>query len=225
MKFPEIVSRQEWQKQRQALLAEEKALSVARDSLNARRRRMPMTLVETPYVFESTQGTLRFIDLFEQRPQLIVYHNMLNAGSDFVCPGCSYYSDHVANLDHLHARRTTFVEISRATVPQIERVKARMGWTFPWYSCAGTSFHEDFVGSEQQSFGLSVFLNTEGKIYQTYFTSGRGVEQPSNTFGFLDITPFGRQETWEDSPEGWPQEPAHSWLRLHDEYDTPKAKR
>jgi predicted dithiol-disulfide oxidoreductase (DUF899 family) len=125
----------------------------------------------------------------------------------------------VGRLEHVRARRTTFAVVSRATIAEIEQVKARMGWTFPWYSCFGSTFHEDFVTAEGASFGLSVFIRRHTAIYQTYFTSGRGVEQPSITFGLLDITAWGRQETWEQSPEGWPQEPAHSWLRLHDEYE------
>jgi predicted dithiol-disulfide oxidoreductase (DUF899 family) len=220
MNYPDVVSRAEWQAARQAFLKEEKAATRARDALNARRRRLPMTRIERAYTFGSERGTLALSDLFEGRPQLIVYHNMLAPGSDHVCPGCSYYCDHVGNLEHLHARRTTFAVVSRARLPEIERVKARLGWSFPWYSCFGTTFHEDFVGAEDASFGLSVFMQRGDGIYQTYFTSGRGVEQPSNTFGFLDITPWGRQETWEDSPAGWPQEPAHSWIRIHDEYDT-----
>ena len=218
MKYPDVVSRQQWQVARRLFLEQEKAATRAHDALNARRRRLPMTLIDKPYSFGSMRGALQFADLFEDRPQLIVYHNMLAPGSDHVCPGCSYYCDHIGNLAHLHARRTTFAVVSRATVPEIERVKLRLGWSFPWYSCFGTTFHEDFVGSESASFGLSVFIRRGDDIYQTYFTPGRGVEQPSNTFGFLDITPWGRQETWEDSPDGWPQEPAHTWRRVHDEY-------
>jgi predicted dithiol-disulfide oxidoreductase (DUF899 family) len=218
MNYPDIVGREHWRAARQRLLSLEKEHMRARDALNAQRRLLPMTLVEKPYTFESTAGRLTFGELFEERPQLVIYHNMLAPGSDFVCPGCSYYCDHVGRLEHVHARRTTFAVVSRATISQIEQVKARMGWTFPWYSCFGSPFHEDFVTAEGASFGLSVFIRRQTAIYQTYFTSGRGVEQPSNTFGLLDITPWGRQETWEQSPEGWPQEPAHSWLRLHDEY-------
>jgi predicted dithiol-disulfide oxidoreductase (DUF899 family) len=218
MNYPNVVSRDEWQTARKSILSLEKEAMRAHDALNAQRRRLPMTLINPAYEFKSAQGDFQFADLFEGRSQLVIYHNMLSPGSDHVCPGCSYYCDHVGNLDHLHARRTTFAVVSRASVPEIERVKLRMGWKFPWYSCFGTTFHEDFVGSENVSFGLSVFMHREERIYQTYFTSGRGVEQPSNTFGLLDITPWGRQETWEQSPEGWPQEPAHSWIRLHDEY-------
>jgi predicted dithiol-disulfide oxidoreductase (DUF899 family) len=93
-----------------------------------------------------------------------------------------------------------------------------MEWTFPWYSSVGTSFYEDFVTAENQSFGLCAYLRRGEEIYQAYFTSQRGVEQPTNTFTLLDITPLGRQESWEDSPPGWPQEPTYSWQHLHDEY-------
>jgi predicted dithiol-disulfide oxidoreductase (DUF899 family) len=220
MNYPNAVSRKQWQKARKAFLEDEKQATRARDALNARRRRLPMTLIDRSYTFKSTIGDLRLIDLFEGRPQLIIYHNMLAPGSDHVCPGCSLYCDHIGSLEHLHARRTTFAVVSRTTVPEIERVKARLGWTFPWYSCFGTTFHDDFVGTEDSSFGLSVFFRNGDGIFQTYFTSGRGVELPSNTFCLLDITPWGRQETWEQSPDGWPQEPAHSWVRIHDQYET-----
>ena len=223
MNYPDVVSRQPWQEKRRSFLKQEKEATRAQDALNARRRRLPMTLIDRPCTFGSTRGELQFADLFEGRPQLIIYHNMLAPGSDHVCPGCSYYCDHVGNLDHLHARRTTFAVVARATVAEIERVKSRLGWSFPWYSCFGTTFHKDFVESEGESFGLSVFIRRGNDIYQTYFTSGRGVEQPCNTFGLLDVTPWGRQETWEDSPEGWPQEPAHAWRRVHDEYDASAA--
>jgi predicted dithiol-disulfide oxidoreductase (DUF899 family) len=216
MTHPETVSREDWRAARDAFLREEKALMRAQDALNARRRRLPMTRIDTAYSFQSTAGELSFADLFDGRQQLIVYHNMLDHGSDHVCPGCSLYCDHIGNLEHLRARRTNFVVVSRATVPEIERVKARMGWSFPWVSCFGTTFHQDMVGGS--SFGLSVFLRRDDGIFRTYFTSGRGVEQPANTFGLLDITPWGRQEAWEDSPQGWPQDPTHSRTRLHDEY-------
>ena len=219
MAFPEIVGRDLWRKSRAAFLAEEKALMRAQDALNARRRRLPMTEVDpNAYSFSSPAGRHTFLDLFEGRPQLIVYHNMLRPDSDHICPGCSYYCDHIGRLEHLHARRTTFAVVSRARVEEIERVKARMGWSFPWYSAFGATYHEDFVNSESQHFGLSVFFSQKGRVFQSYFTSGRGIEQPSNTFGLLDLTPWGRQETWEDSPDGVPQEKAHSWIHLHDEY-------
>ncbi|WP_218509056.1 DUF899 domain-containing protein [Variovorax sp. dw_308] len=229
MNYPAIVSRPEWQAARDDLLKAEKELMRAHDALNARRRRLPMTEIVRDYRFASpTRNDLRLVDLFEGRDQLIIYHNMLNHGSDHICPGCSKYSDNLMNnFAHLHARRTSFTMVSRAKVPQIERVKARMGWTFPWVSCHGTSFHEEMVTAQDNaSFGLSVFMRQGDRVFQSWFTSGRGVEQGSNTFGLLDLTPWGRQEAWEQSPPGWPQEPTYGWLRLHDEYpDDPVARR
>jgi predicted dithiol-disulfide oxidoreductase (DUF899 family) len=229
LNYPAIVSRPEWQAARDDLLKAEKELMRAHDALNARRRRLPMTEIVRDYRFASpTRDDLRLADLFEGRDQLVIYHNMLNHGSDHICPGCSKYSDNLMNnFAHLHARRTTFTMVSRAKVPQIERVKARMGWGFPWVSCHGTSFHEDMVTAQDNaSFGLSVFMRQGDRVFQSWFTSGRGVEQGSNTFGLLDLTPWGRQEAWEQSPPGWPQEPTYGWLRLHDEYpDDPVARR
>jgi predicted dithiol-disulfide oxidoreductase (DUF899 family) len=108
--------------------------------------------------------------------------------------------------------------VSRARVSEIELVKARLGWSFPWYSCHGTRFHEDFVSAEGAPFGLSEFLRDGDGIFQTWFTTGRGIELPTNTFGLLDITPWGRQEVWEDSPEGWPQQLTWSRVKFRDKY-------
>ncbi|NMW24314.1 DUF899 family protein, partial [Rhodanobacter denitrificans] len=174
--------------------------------------------VDGSYTFGSSAGTHTFADLFEGRPQLIVYHNMLAPDSDHVCPGCSFYCDQIGNLDHLHARGVTFAVVSRARVSEIEPVKARLGWSFLWYSCHGTTFHEDFVSAEDAPFGLSVFLRDGDAIFQTWFTTGRGIELPTNTFGLLDVTPWGRQEVWEDSPAGWPQQPTWSQVKIHDQY-------
>lgn len=219
MNHPDIVSREAWQRQRDELLVAEKELTRQRDALNARRRQLPMTEITRHYLFASTtRNDLRLIDLFGGREQLIVYHNMLTA--DHICPGCSFFSDNLMNnFAHLHARDTSFVMVARAEVPRIEAVKARMGWTFPWVSCAGTPFHDDFVTAQDDaSFGLSVFIRQGDRVFQTWFTSGRGVEQASNSFNLLDLTPRGRRETWEQSPAGWPQDPTYSWTRLHDEY-------
>jgi predicted dithiol-disulfide oxidoreductase (DUF899 family) len=219
MNYPDIVPRPAWQAARDALLKEEKELTRAHDALNARRRQLPMTEITRDYVFQSaSRRDLRLIDLFEGRDQLVVYHNMLTA--DHICPGCSLFSDNLMNdFSHLHARRTSFVMVARASVPRIEAVKRRMGWTFPWVSCEDTRFHEDFVTAQNDAyFGLSVFIQKDARVFQTWFTSGRGVEEASNTFKLLDLTPWGRQENWEQSPPGWPQEPTFSWTRLHDEY-------
>lgn len=218
MDYPKIVAHGEWQSACEELLKAEKELTRAHDALNARRRQLPMTEVTHDYVFKSAgRSDLRLVDLFDGRDQLVLYHNMLTA--DHICPGCSIVCDHMMNnFAHLHARRTSFVMVARASVARIEAVKARFGWHFPWVSCEGTTFHEDFVTAQKQAFGMSVFLRQGDRVFQTWFTSGRGVENASNTFNLLDLTPWGRQETWEDSPAGWPQTPPYQWQKLHDDY-------
>ena len=222
--LPKIVSRDEWQKARAQFLIKEKAATKARDALNAERRRLPMVRIEKDYVFEGNDGKVRLIDLFEGRRQLIVYHFMfapgVNGWPTAGCPGCSMVVDHMGPIEHLHARDTSLVLVSLAPLANLQTYKTRMGWKVPWYSSAGTSFNKDFGLSteEGETFGLSVFLREGDEIYQTYFTSDRGVEIVVSSFIMLDWTPFGRQETWEDSPSGWPQTEPYVWWRRHDEY-------
>jgi predicted dithiol-disulfide oxidoreductase (DUF899 family) len=215
---PPIVDRSTWEDARERLLVEEKDLTHARDRVNAARRRLPMTRVRTDYTFDDPDGTSTFVQLFDGRRQLIIYHNMLTADDDHICLGCSLFGDGIGNLAHLRARDTTFAVVSAARVPEIQAVKTRLGWTFPWYSSHGTTFQHDFVTARGAKFGLSVFLRHGDGIYQTYFTTGRGVEYASTFRALADLTPYGRGETWENSPHGWPQVPTHSWERLNDQY-------
>ncbi|HEX2301222.1 MAG TPA: DUF899 family protein, partial [Pseudonocardiaceae bacterium] len=120
-------------------------------------------------------------------------------------------------LAHLHARDTSLVLVSRAPWSEIEAFRKRMGWTVPWYSSVGSTFDAAF--DVTTGFGLNVFLRDGEQVFRTYFTTGRGVEGLGSTWSFLDITPLGRQEDWEDSPAGWPQTRPYEWWRLHDEYD------
>jgi predicted dithiol-disulfide oxidoreductase (DUF899 family) len=215
MKLPQIVSPAEWQVAHDALLAKEKAATHARDALAAERRRLPMVAFDKPYTFTGPDGAASLPGLFEGRRQLIVYHFMLEPGGD-PCGGCSFFTDNVGHLAHLHARDTTFALVSRAPQGEIAAVKARMGWDIPWYSSA-----DDFSADcgITDGFGLSIFLRDGDRVFRTYFTSGRGVEMLGSTWTFLDLTPLGRQESWEDSPAGYPQTPPYQWWRLHDEYD------
>ncbi len=222
--LPKIVSREEWQKARAQFLIQEKAATKARDALNAERRLLPMVRIEKDYVFDGPAGKVRLIDLFEGRRQLIVYHFMFAPGVDgwptAGCPGCSMVVDHIGPLEHLHARDTSLVLVSLGPLANLEAYKQRMGWKVPWYSSAGTSFNADLDLStdEGETFGLSVFLRDGDKIYQTYFTTDRGIEVVVSTFIMLDWTPLGRQESWEVSPAGWPQTEPYVWWRRHDEY-------
>jgi predicted dithiol-disulfide oxidoreductase (DUF899 family) len=222
--LPKVVSPAEWQAAHEQLLAKEKAATRASDALAAERRRQPMVEIEKKYVFEGPGGKARLVDLFERRRQLILYHFMfaptVDGWPDAGCPGCSFFVDQVGHLSHMHARDTSFVLVSRAPLKNIRRYQKRMGWTIPWFSSAGSDFNDDFglTTERGETFGLSVFLRDGQRVYRTYFTTARGVEALGSAWTFLDRTPLGRQETWEDSPDGWPQTPPYEWWRRHDEY-------
>jgi predicted dithiol-disulfide oxidoreductase (DUF899 family) len=222
--LPRIVSQKQWQTAHEKLLAKEKAATRARDALAATRRRQPMVEIEKEYVFAGPEGKASLLDLFEGRRQLSVYHFMFAPGVDgwpkAGCDGCSFFADQIGHLAHLHARDTSFALVSRAPLGNIRRYRKRMGWTMPWYSSHRSDFNVDFglTTDEGETFGLSVFLRDGRRVFRTYFTTRRGVEALGSAWTFLDLTPFGRQEDWENSPKGWPQTPPYEWWRRHDEY-------
>jgi predicted dithiol-disulfide oxidoreductase (DUF899 family) len=228
MHQPPVVSQQEWEAALAALRVKEKAATRARDALAAERRRLPRVRIDRGYVFDGPSGKATLRDLFDGRRQLVLYHFMFGPNQDAGCPGCSMVLDQIAHPAHLNARDTSFAVVSRAPIAKLEAYRKRMGWSFPWYSSSGTEFNPDFgVGpavprpdehQDGEAFGLSVFLRDGEAIYRTYFTNGRGVETLGPVWTLLDLTPFGRQEEWEDSPEGTPQTPRYGWWRRHDEY-------
>jgi predicted dithiol-disulfide oxidoreductase (DUF899 family) len=221
MNLPPVVSPAEWQAAHERLLAKEKEATRARDALAAERRRQPMVEFDKDYVFEGPHGKASLLELFDGRRQLIVYHFMFQPGASgwpsAGCDGCSMVVDNVGHLAHLHARDTSLVLVSRAPLAKIEAYRKRMGWTVPWFSLAGNDFNDDC--GVTSGFGLSVFLRGGERVFRTYFTTGRGVEALGSNWTFLDLTPLGRQEDWEDSPEGSPQTPRYEWWRRHDEYE------
>lgn len=217
MQSPEIVSRSEWLAANNAIIAKEKAMTRARDALAAERRRKPWELVEKDYIFEGPGGTTNLSGLFEGRRQLIVYHHMLKKDDPAPCPGCAMFTDNLGKLVHLNQRDTTLALVARAPLDQIEALKKRLGWAVPFYS-TGAEFNADFDVAGG-GFGLNVFIMHEGRIYRTYYTTSRGVEQLGTVWSLLDITPLGRQENWEDSPAGAPQTDPYRWWRLNDQYE------
>jgi predicted dithiol-disulfide oxidoreductase (DUF899 family) len=223
MKTPPIVSAQEWDAARQEMLVKEKEHTRARDALAALRRRMPWTPVETKYEFEGPEGTVSLLDLFHGRRQLIVYRAFLDPGvhgwPEHGCVGCSLMADHIGNLAHLNARDTTLVYASRGSQADLARIKARMGWEHPWYTIVpGPQGVFDVDFGVDQWHGTNAFIRDGDRIFRTYFIDSRGDEVFDNTFHFLDMTALGRQETWEDSPEGYPQTKPYEWWRWHDDY-------
>jgi predicted dithiol-disulfide oxidoreductase (DUF899 family) len=233
MNLPPVVSETEWQAAREALLAKEKEATQARDALAAERRRLPLVRIEKEYAFEGSEGEVTLSELFERRRQLLLYHFMFGPNQDVGCDGCSMFVDQIGHLAHLHARDTSFALVSRAPIEKIAAYKERMGWTIPWLSSFDSDFNVDFgVGPERpqegvyqdgETFGLSVFLRDGDEVYRSYFTAARGVEALGSVWTFLDLTPLGRQENWEDSPAGYPQTKPYEWWRRHDEYEDARA--
>ncbi|GAA4233244.1 putative dithiol-disulfide oxidoreductase (DUF899 family) [Streptosporangium album] len=218
MNRPQVVSAQEWQIARDALLVKEKEHTRALDALAAERRRLPMVRLDKDYRFTAPDRTpAGLADLFQGRRQLVVYHFMLEPGQDWLCGGCASFTDNIGDQSHLNARDTTLILMARAPQEEIDQVRQRMGWTVPWYSSHGSDFNDDLGLS---GFGLSVLLRDGDEFFRTYFTAGRGVDRLRLDFSLLDLTPYGRQEEWEDSPEGWPQDPTMSWIKVRDQYGT-----
>jgi predicted dithiol-disulfide oxidoreductase (DUF899 family) len=219
--LPPIVSAEEWEAARQKLLVKEKDATRAHDALAAGRRRMPRMEVTKPYRFEGPAGPVSLLDLFEGRRQLVIYRFFFEPGvsgwPEGGCPGCSLMADQVAHLSHLHARDITYARVSRAPQADIERLKARMGWSSPWYTLTD-SFDADFGVDEWH--GTNAFIREGDRVFRTYFVNNRGDEALGSTWSYLDLSALGRQETWEDSPEGYPQSGAYEWWRRHDEYVT-----
>jgi predicted dithiol-disulfide oxidoreductase (DUF899 family) len=247
LEYPKIVSRDEWLSTRVALLSKEKELTRHRDAVNAERRRLPMVRIEKDYVFEGPAGKVRLLDLFGGRRQLIVYHFMFDPSWEKGCPSCSLLIDNVGHLSHLYARHTSLVLVSRAPLAKIEQFKKRMGWTVPWYSSFDSDFNYDFhvtldesvapvnynyrdkaalvrkgeiYITKSESHGLSVFLRDGDSVFHTYSTYARGTDLLAGTYNYLDLTPLGRQEDWEEPP-GRSDRPFMHWVRHHDRYEEP----
>jgi predicted dithiol-disulfide oxidoreductase (DUF899 family) len=220
MHSPPIVPADAWEAARQRMLVKEKATLRARDALAAERRRMPWMAVEKAYAFEGPKGQVSLLDLFEGCRQLIVYRAFFEPGvfgwPEHACRGCSLGADQVSHLAHLNARNTTLAYASRAPQPDIARLKARMGWQMPWYTITD-SFDADFGVHEWH--GHNVFIRDGERVFRTYLINERGDEALGTIWSYLDITPLGRQETWENSPAGYPQTPPYKWWNWHDNYE------
>jgi predicted dithiol-disulfide oxidoreductase (DUF899 family) len=226
VKTPPIVSPQEWKDAREELLVKEKEHTRASDAVAAERRRMPWMAVDKDYRFEGPQGAASLADLFEGRRQLIVYRafygpevtTYAEGGSypERACVGCSFVADQVAHPAHLNARDVTLAFASRAPQAEIQGLKERHGWErIPWYEITD-DFDKDFGVDEWH--GHNAFVREGDRIFRTYFIDGRGDEAIGTTWSYLDMTALGRQEEWEDSPEGFPQTPPYQWWNYNDAY-------
>jgi predicted dithiol-disulfide oxidoreductase (DUF899 family) len=233
---PPIGSRDQWLTERKKLLAHEKELTKQYDRVNAERRRLPMVKIEKTYLFDAPGGKLSLKDLFEGRRQLVIYHFMFDPAWEKGCPGCSGYANAIGDLGMLGACDTTFALVSRAPRAKLEAYRERQRWDMPWYSSFGSDFNYDFhVTNDEhvapveynyrnkaeleansvanaiagEEHGLSVFFCIGNDLFHTYSAYARGTEFLTNVRALLDMTPYGRQQEFEDSPPGWPQKPTY----------------
>jgi predicted dithiol-disulfide oxidoreductase (DUF899 family) len=223
MARPDVVSREQWLDARRQLLAREKELTRRRDELNADRRRLPMVRVDKEYAFDGPQGRVGLADLFGDRRQLIIHHIMFGPDWEDPCPTCTNFIGELSPvvLERLWSAQTAFVLVARAPLERIEAVKARMGWTVPWYSSYGSDFNYDFQVTLDEAAGqitynyrpepgvadgsrscelpgASCFLRDDGEIFHTYSAYARGLDHTDLPYAYLDLTALGRQEPWEE---------------------------
>ena len=233
---PKVASQEEWLAERKKLLLKEKEHTHAGDRIHAELRRLPMVKIDKEYVFDGPEGKRSLKDLFDGQIQLIVYHFMFDPSWDKGCPGCTSFVNALGDLSMLQKRNTNFVLISRAPLEKLLGYKKEMGWTCPWYSSFGSDFNYDYHATldkkkapieynymdeaalitrrgegnlEGEDHGLSVFFRDGDELFHTYSCYARGTENLTNSYELLDVTPYGRQEDWEDSPPGWPQQPTY----------------
>jgi predicted dithiol-disulfide oxidoreductase (DUF899 family) len=218
---PAIVSKSEWETKLSELLVKEKELTKHSDRVAAERRRLPMYKVNKTYTFETEEGEKSFDDLFDGRHQLIIYHFMFDPDWDQGCPGCSWVVDAMSHEAHLSARGVSLAIIGRAPLEKLLKYKERMGWSYTWASSFGSDFNYDFEATKDfgENHGVSVFLRINDDIYCTYHSEDRGVEHLGSHWTYLDLTPYGRKEEWENSPEGWPQNKTYTTDKRHDSYE------
>ena len=204
--LPAVVGDEEWQQASAALLVKEKELTRALDRLAAERRRLPAVRADTAYDFQGPAGPRSLLDLFVDRHQLAVYQFM-DVGPDGFCPGCTHFTRNVTDLDTLAAAGVSWATVSDMPLAQMQGYWAEKGWDVPYYSSRATTFSAD-CGSGG-GFVLSMFLRDGDEVFRTYSTTSRGVDRLLFVNNMLDLALYGRQEDWEDSSQGWPQQPTY----------------
>jgi predicted dithiol-disulfide oxidoreductase (DUF899 family) len=207
--LPPVVDADTWQRHLEELRVREKAATRELDAIAAARRRMPM--VKMPdYTLEGEDGPLRLAEVFGGRSQLIVYHHMWFAAEQWQCSGCTWFTSQFTRLEFLDNYDARFVIVTQGPIEEALAYKRRVGNTMAWYSTANSPFGTDVGAPPSGGFAVNVFLRDGNTVYRTWHTNGRGTEQLSHSFALIDLLPYGRQEDWQDSPEGWPQSPTYS---------------
>ncbi len=224
---PPLTDRETWQKQLDEIRLREKAHTREGDAIAAARRRLPMVEVDATARLIGADGPVALRDVFQGRTQLLASYHMWHTGKPAAdqCEGCTFFTGQVLELSYLHSRDVTFAVFCQGPFEESSRYRDFMGWQAPWYSVPAESRDGLVAG---RAFGMKVcYLRQGDRVFETYWTTGRGVEAMAPSYGLLDMTVYGRQENWEDSPEGWPQDfqtdgdqfrldgrPTSQWSRL-----------
>jgi predicted dithiol-disulfide oxidoreductase (DUF899 family) len=222
---PQTVDRETWHRQIAALRDREKAHTREGDAIAAARRRLPMVEVDPATPVIGGDGEVAFIDTFEGRSQLFASFHMWHTGLAAAdqCEGCTFNTGHALELSYLHSRDVTFAVFCGGPYQESVRYRDFMGWRMPWYSVPEESLDRMAPGGH---FGMKACYLREGdRVFETYWTTGRGCEPMGNSYGMLDMTVYGRQETWEDSPEGWPQRFATDGAQFREVRDEVRQER
>ena len=209
---PPVVDQQTWRKALDDLRRREKAATRELDAIAAQRRRLPM--VELPdYTLVGADGPVRLADVFDGRSQLITYHHMWFEGKEWHCPGCTGFTSQFTRLEFLEPYDARFVIVTQGPIDEALAYKEKTGNRMQWFSTAGSPFGADMGAPAGAGFAVNVFLRDGDRVFRTWHTDGRGTEQLSHDFPLIDLLPYGRQEAWQDSPEGWPQgDPGEGWF-------------
>jgi predicted dithiol-disulfide oxidoreductase (DUF899 family) len=206
--MPAIVDHATWQAEIDALRVREKAHTREGDAIAAARRRLPMVGVDASTPLIGPHGPVTLLDAFAGRTQLIAYYFMWYTGhpAPEQCEGCTWCTTHVAELSYLHSRDITYAVFCQGPYDESSRYRDFMGWEMPWYS-AQDSLDTLLVGRQIGVMHLVCYLRDGDRVFETYWTNYRGVEEMDYSFALMDLTVYGRQEAWEDSPTGWPVRP------------------
>lgn len=207
--LPPVADRETWAAALADLRRREKAATRELDAVAAQRRRLPMVEMDD-YVLTGPDGPIRLVDVFDGRSQLIVYNHMWTDGATFQCGGCTGYTSQFTRLDFLDNYDARFVIVTNGPIDEALNYKRRVGNQMDWYSAAGTTFGTEVDAAPGEGFAINVFLRDGQRVFRTWHTAGRGTEQLGHSFSLLDILPWGRQEEWQDVPDGWPQRPTYS---------------
>ena len=205
--LPAVVDRATFQAELDRLRVREKAHTREGDAIAAARRRLPMVEVDPTTQLIGPNGPLTLLEAFEGRRELIAYYFMWNPGrpAPEQCEGCTWVTTQVAELSYLHSRDITYAVFCQGPYDESVRYHDFMGWDMPWYS-AQASLDVLLVGRRIGMMHIVCYVRDGDRVFETYWTTIRGVEAMDYSYALMDLTVYGRQETWENSPAGWPQQ-------------------